>query len=196
MDDGLLPIITEFLGDLAEAVGGTVAPIKATGDAAKILLSVSDRILAYKIERFLRGVSSALQHDFVARLQNDSALRARTVEHLIIILDKIDEIEKADLIAKVFCAHGAGKIPLETFERLASAINAAFVEDLKKIESGSLSPAMLEPYLPNLLRAGLTEIVSRDEQNLSQASRGTTIYCLNHLGRIFQQIMTNQPIIG
>ena len=173
-----------------------MAPIKATGDAAKILLSLSDRILAYKIERFLRGVSSKLQHEFVVKLQNDPALRTRTVEHLIITLDKIDEIKKADLIAKVFCAHVENKIPMETFERLVSAINAAFVEDLKKIESDSLSAAMLEPYLPNLLRAGLTEIVSRDEQNLSQASRGTTTYRLNHLGRIFQQIMTNQAILG
>jgi hypothetical protein len=198
MDENLLQLIREFACDLAELFGDVVSPVKVAGDAAKIAFGISDRILLHKVKRFLEGMSSETRHKFARQLREDEAKRKKTVEHLLVTLNQMDDMEKADMIAKCFCAHLEEKISLETFKRLASAINAAFIGDLNRAISFAMKEE-LEPFLPGLVRAGLTEIYLQEGKGTSQwwNDRKTIArFRLNILGIIFHQVMTDKPITG
>ena len=121
-------------------------------------------------------------------IKKEPGKRKKVVEHLLVSLDKMDELEKPEILAKVFCACLDEKIQLETFRRLASSINAAFYADLHHVTQAE--PFILASYLGNLLRAGLSEMQTDPDLN------GGPRYRLNHLGRIFQQIMRDEPIVG
>jgi len=188
MEDGLIPAIRECCGELAECFGEHVAPIKFTGDLAKIVTSIPDRILFRKIRTFLAAVPKEKRKAFIQKMGNDNACREKVGEYLVVYLDKMDEPEKAQILAKVFCAFIDDKIQLETLRRLAASINAAFVEDLKHI-SGSM-PSILQEYLCNLLSAGLSRPKAEPLINNDPA------FELTHLGKIFQQVMRDEPITG
>ena len=187
-------MITECLGDLAETVSEVVPPIKFAGDMARIALSLPDRILWAKINRFLQAVPITGQGDFVRRLKDDPTTRKKVAEHLVLTLDKVDEMEKAEILAKVFTAFAEQKISLETFKRLASSINAAFSGDLLLVQSAT--PAALEPFLGSLVHAGLAEVVAKQLGDAWNDHRVVAAPQLNVLGKIFQQIMRDEPITG
>jgi len=188
MEDGLLPAIRECLGDLAESLSEHVAPIKFVGDAVKIAWSVPDRILFRKIEAFLVAVPQEKRDEFARKTANDPALKKKIGEHLVLTLDQMDDFEKAEIHAKIFCSYVADKISIETLRRLASSVNAAFIVDLKHISDSPQS--ILQEYLGNLLRSGL----SRPSGQLRMDHE--PIVEMNHLGRIFQQVMRDEPITG
>jgi hypothetical protein len=186
VEDELIPAIRECCSELAECFGEHVAPIKFTGDLAKIVTSIPARILFRKIIAFLDGVPKEKREVFIKKMGNDHSYREKVGEYLVAYLDKMDEPDKAQILAKVFCAFIDDKIQFETLRRLAASINAAFIEDLKHI-SGSM-PSILQEYLGNLLSAGLSRpgafpLINNDPS-----------FELNHLGKIFQQVMRDEPI--
>lgn len=197
MEENLTPMIVECLGEIAEYAGEelkVVPGIKIVGGIARIISSLPDRILWRKIDRFLTAVPMEDQEKFAEKLKNDPSTRKKTVEHLILSLDKIDEMEKADILAKMFCALVEGKIQMETFKRLASSINAAFIEDLKQITLAP--PSVYQPYLANLIRAGLAEIATPPHPTAWEDFKVVATPRLNVLGKIFQQIMRDELITG
>lgn len=193
-EESLVPMITECLDDLAETVSEVVPPIKFVGDVARIALSLPDRILWAKINRFLQAVPIDGQGDFVRRLKDDPTTRKKVAEHLVLTLDKMDEMEKAEILAKVFTAFAEQKISFETFKRLASSINAAFSGDLLLVQAAT--PAALEPFLGSLVHAGLAEVVAKQLGDAWNDHRVVAASQLNVLGKIFQQIMRDEPITG
>jgi len=193
-EESMLPMIRELLGDIAEKVSDAVPLIKIAGEVTRIAVSLPDRILYLKIDRFLKAVPVKVQHEFVHRLQDDPALRRKVGEHLILTLDKTDDMEKADLLAKMFCAYAEKKIPLETFKRLTSSINAAFIEDLRQIAEAM--PSVFEPFLGSLVGTGFAEITAQQFSDSWQDHRVVTAPRLNLLGRIFRQIMRGEPVTG
>ena len=193
-EDETLPMIREICGELAELFGHHVPFIKLSGDVAKLGLSLPDRILRYKIDLFLKGVPPKTWQSFIERIRVEPDLRQKTGEHLLLTLNQMDDIEKAEVLAKIFCAYAEEKISRETFKRLASSINAAFFEDLKQV--ASCIPPIQDAYIGNLLRAGLSEVVPIELPNPWKNNNLGTLYRLNMLGRIFQQVMKDEPITG
>jgi hypothetical protein len=185
MEEALLPAIREALGELAESAGDNVAPIKFLGDLGKIAWSLPDRILFRKIDAFLKFVPEDKREEFARRAANEPGLSKKIGEHLILALDHMDDLEKAEVHGKVFVAYAAGKIQIETLRRLSASINAGYITDLKHIYTSPAS--ILEPFLSSLLRSGLSQP--------SGPKFGTVAtFELTPLGKIFQQLMRDEPI--
>ncbi|MEH2353928.1 Uma2 family endonuclease [Nostoc sp.] len=101
--------------------------------------------------------------------------------------ETIDDFDKIEILAELFLNLIKEKINLETFRRLASAVNIAFVEDLNKLIKNNNN----NDYLGNLIGSGLTEV----------SSTGIIIsgYDVVHnsvricaLGKLFVRLMNNK----
>ena len=121
LDDGLLKDLPFF---------GILAKFYSTGN------TIHGKIYENKIIRFLFQTEQTdfkTKDKFNKKLENDPKLRKKIGEHLLVILDKFDDIEKASLLGKLFAKFMLEKIDLNLFLRFSSVISRAFLPDLKKL---------------------------------------------------------------
>ncbi len=119
MDGGILREVPIF-GAIAAAVKG--------------VQNVRDRLLVKKVYSFLLPLANLPQteRDAFARKHLDDPKKAKKLgEALVLILDTFDDFEKPPMLAKMYAALVRGKIRLDTFRRLAAAIDIGFADDLK-----------------------------------------------------------------
>jgi hypothetical protein len=111
LDDGLLRDIP---------VVGTLVSLARTG------IALRDRIFAKKIARFLlqlNEVHAAERGQFHEELTRDPKRAKVLGETLIVLLDRIDDVEKARLLAQSFAALLQKKISETDFHRLCRAVD-------------------------------------------------------------------------
>jgi hypothetical protein len=180
LDEGLLkeiPVIKTFLA------------------ALKTWAAIHDQVFLRKVANFLRACPTFTHEErekFAKENLNDPKKMKRLGDALVIILDRLDDLEKPEMLAKAFAAHVRGKIAQETFRRLAAAIDIGFLDDLRALAADSaLPPKYNRQLLCNLVRTGLTEITGGDMLTPPQASRGNH-YDLNQLGEVFIACMSGQ----
>jgi hypothetical protein len=111
---------------------------------------------------------------------------------IVLILDKLDDLEKPEMLAKVFAALVRNKINPETFRRLASAIDIGFLEDLKAFaDSRGATPVELTALYTNLLRTGLTEL--EGPRIPSEKGMPKVVCNVTELGRLFREFIRKEP---
>jgi hypothetical protein len=204
--------MTEQLGDkvvdtsveLLEALGdqffddGLLKDIPILGTAvniARLGKSITDRIFLAKVSKFIVSLSEVEEIEkqkFYGQLESDQRLRKKTGEVIVLILDRFDDLEKSEILAKVFISHIKGVISFDQFRKLASAIDLAYIEDLRQlVNSKVLSATDMQDSLRGLLRTGLTAI---SEQGVSVGG----VVCLpintTDMGKLFIKIMTGEVI--
>ena len=127
LDDGVLrdiPILGQLVG------------------LAKASRSIPDRIFRVKVERFAAEadkVDPKSRAAFIAQLQSDPETQNRAGEAIVLALERIDSIAKAEIIGKVFCAFVEQRIQLETLRRLLAAVDRAILDDLLKFPDLALA---------------------------------------------------------
>jgi hypothetical protein len=139
--------------------------------------AVHDRLFLRKVAMFLSS-SPKFTHEqkekFIQEHLHDLKEAKQLSDAIVLILDKLDDFEKPQMVAKAFAAFIRGEVGLETFRRLATAIGIGFLDDLKEL--ARLDPAVssvkeffkLDPTVRSelrelyfkLLRTGLTRIKS------------------------------------
>tara|TARA_R110002012_G_scaffold321209_1_gene548165 strand:- start:7903 stop:8550 length:648 start_codon:yes stop_codon:yes gene_type:complete len=121
LDDGLLkdiPII------------GILAKLYSTGQ------TIQGKIFEKKIIKFLYETEKTKKADkekFNNKLNSDLDYRKKVGEQLLVILDRLDNIEKASVLGRLFKAFMEESIDLNMFQRLASVVASGFLPDLKKL---------------------------------------------------------------
>ncbi|WP_392476798.1 hypothetical protein [Nostoc sp. C110] len=143
-----------------------VKDIPVFGTALKICKGVADisnRIFLAKISRFITKLNSVKPQEkkaLIEKIKNNSEEAEKIGEVVLFILDKISDLEKAEIIAMIFIAYAHNQINYDDFRRLAEAVSLAFVDDLKTlINKSSITCKSQEAYLRYLSSTGLTEIV-------------------------------------
>ena len=145
-----------FLWKLAEFAidqvldDGLLADLPFVGWIAKGLSfkrSISDRILHHKLLRFLKtleSVSAGEKAEFRSRISDDPSYRRRVGESLLLVLDRVDDVQKAEIIAKCFDHFTTDDIDLETLQTLCGIVQGSTLADLGALrDSKSLSPMSL-----------------------------------------------------
>lgn len=147
MKKELLASSTELVADIAE-VGfdtilsdGLLKDIPVLGIAvrlATVVLGVRDALFLRKVATFIKEVETGAEEDqarkdFKSVLSENSSEAKRVGETLLLILDRFNDFEKPTILAKVFLAFLSKKITFQEFRRLAAAIDAVFVEDLRNL---------------------------------------------------------------
>jgi transposase len=98
--------------------------------------SISDTIFLNKIVRFLFTLEKLDTEEREAcriRMRDDNQYRRRVGEHLILILDKLDNLQKAEILAKCFKFFLDGDIDHDRFMDLAHVVERASLADLRAL---------------------------------------------------------------
>jgi hypothetical protein len=126
------------LSDLtSETVLGSVPVFGAIYNVTKGFLSIPDYLLLRKIAYFLAGCEkrdSYKKTKFEQQLAIDHKLRAKVGEELLLLLESIDNYEKAAILAKIFMARLREDIDENTFYKLGTATKNASIADLRALE--------------------------------------------------------------
>jgi hypothetical protein len=118
---------------------GILKDIPIVGWIAKglaISSSISDRIFYHKVLRFLLSIDDiddSMRSIFIEKIANDYDFKKRVGEHLLIIVDKLDNVDKATLMAKCFNYLLRGSIDHDYFMDLSSIISASTISDLNSL---------------------------------------------------------------
>jgi hypothetical protein len=115
--------------------------------------SISDRILLAKVVKFLLAlqfIDVKARNEFANTISTDDSRRKVVGTQLLIALDKINDIQKADILAAAFCNYIEGHIDYSKFTRIAQAIEQAHIDDIRALTDQH------GPNLLNLLNSGLS----------------------------------------
>ncbi len=184
MDEGVLKQIPFLKGIIA---------CKKTWEA------IHDQLFLRKVASFILACpdfTEAEREQFAKQHLNDAKSARQLGDSIVLILDRLDDLEKPQMIAKVFAALVRGKIDLATFRRLATAIDIGFLDDLLALTQHAPKHDEVAPqYVPNLLRTGLTQIFGPREQaadidNQKPAPLRRAFYGVTPLGEQFMHCMS------
>jgi hypothetical protein len=190
----------DLLADAAEFVldenlaDGVLKEIPVVGTLQKIFscaISLQGYFFAKKLQKFLTELSSVDLEDrekFIEELDNDSNLKEKTSEAIFLILDKLDDLEKCDLLAKAFSGYIREEYDFTTFRRLSSAIEKCLISDLKYLKTLAV-PYSLESYIGDVLvGAGLVYVYS---EPTIKAVNVKNMYKLSVFGELFLDVVIN-----
>jgi len=121
LEDGLLkdiPII------------GTIVGLAKTG------IGIRDKLFAKKILKFLfeiKDIPFGTRIEFIEKIDTDPNYTTKVGETILLIIDKLDDIKKAELIGRLFVYSVNGTIDYMMFLRLSTIIERCFLLDLSKL---------------------------------------------------------------
>ncbi|TGD58254.1 hypothetical protein [Flavobacterium humi] len=105
---------------------------------AKVGYSIKDQILLKKICLFLfelKEISDLDKNQFIHKIDTDNNYKKKVSESLLLILDKFNDYNKAEMLGKLFAAAIKGEIDYKMFSKLSHIIDRAYFEDLKVLVS-------------------------------------------------------------
>ncbi|WP_024545822.1 hypothetical protein [Picosynechococcus sp. NKBG15041c] len=142
--------------------------IPVVGTAIKCLKGaedIRDRLFAAKLSSFLKSLENVgpeLKEKIRQRVAEDPDQSRKVGETILLVIDRLADLEKSDIIAKIFIAYAFGYLKPNDFQRIVQAVDQAFIADLKLfLASHNLLKKGLsqEVFLQALYPSGLTEIV-------------------------------------
>jgi hypothetical protein len=119
MEDGIakdLPIV------------GTLVGISKFG------MKIREQIFLKKILKFLIKLNETTTEErslFISKIEMEEKYNKKVGLAIILILDKLEDLEKPEIIGKLLAANIKGIIDYETFLRLSSLVQKVFLPDLK-----------------------------------------------------------------
>ena len=185
MEDGIakdVPIIGTVIG-----IGKTAIGIKESLFLKKIIYFISE----------LRNISTEKRNAMIEKIDNSGKFSTKVGEKLLYIIDKCDDHEKTQIIARLFSAFLLEKINYDEFLRASHIIDQVMIDDLKWfVENGWEKENWWEDdgrdqyeqysYLKidnvrSLATSGLFEIISpeisiRDQDDWKAAAEGAEKY--------------------
>ena len=133
--------------------------------AVKTLFAVRDYLLVLKLVRFLQGINiTEEERTHFEKVIGDDAEYRRTVgQNLLMLIDSLDDVTKADMVAKLFKAFLRDDITYDEFLKFASVVERAFIGDLNGFLSDWADFNRRELYAKRLYQFGLAEITFETE---------------------------------
>lgn len=150
----------------------------------KTTVSLRDRAFVKKLLIFLSSLNSVSKEKrakFKSRINADEKFKRKVGEQLLLILEHLDDTEKADLVAHAFQAYLDEHMNYETFLRIASAVDRSFLPDLKALQSAGNPNGLSPDARLNLSNSGIVELESTPSINLSARNNR---YQITKLGKL------------
>ena len=166
------PDLTETLAEVAQvgfdqllSEDNVLRDIPVFGTVVRLAKTVGvirDRIFLAKVLRFLARLGDIPPQDRVkfVKSMEDRGERQRVGEALVLLLDRMDDMDKPELLAKLFAAYLREHIDLETFRWLASALDSLKPGGVRALnEFYDTGPGrMADPQIENLVGTGLVRL--------------------------------------
>jgi hypothetical protein len=152
--DGAEVVLDQLLAD------GVLREIPVVGTLVKlgkVGLGIRDYLFIRKLARFLvklRDIPKDERERFVRALSEPGA-RRQVGETLLLLLDRADDVRKAELLAVAMKWHVRERIDLQTFRELSTAIDRCFVSDLATLGTLGVNPRVQPEVGVRLFSTGL-----------------------------------------
>lgn len=155
-------------------------------------VNIKEHIFHKKIEGLIDNIANITDKElsiFNSQFDNDPEFRVRVAEHLTIIVDRIDDLEKTKYLAKAFSAFVKGKIDFEQFRRIARAIERCMIEDLKEVHNFERANDAFSEITYELAASGLIQLVQLPQVTTPMAK---SMYSITEFGELFVQIVLSE----
>ncbi len=148
---------------------------------------ISHNLYVRKIMRFLKGLADTTQEErtkFTEQLEKEGATKAFG-ETILLILDKIDDIAKPEIIGRIMAAHIKGHIEYSKAMRMAYMINRCYTNDLEHLRNfRDGTQGKMTGVADALFSCGLLSSQGIDGGDISDPESGGTIYTMNEYGKL------------
>jgi hypothetical protein len=148
-EDSVVDIVASDAIDIAADLGeitldrflddGFLKDIPFVGTAVKLYragVGIGAFLFTQKLLRFLgqlAEVPKAEREAFARRLDQDRDQKRKVGEHLLLLLERQDEMRKPALLARAFQAYIRGEIDFAQFQALGAVIDRCFFDDLTQL---------------------------------------------------------------
>lgn len=172
LNDGVLKEIPVF---------GTVTRLYHAG------VSIRDRLFLRKVLSFLTEFSDIDDKQrlrFVEQLVENAGTRARAGAALLLLLERLDDIDKPQIIGRLYRAKLEDRISYEELRRFCMIVERSHLPDLinlSQLPAGENVDSLAAPYLQAL---GLASVTVEDLGNLD-GTGAHMLYELNEFGHRF-----------
>lgn len=175
--------------DLKDGVLKDIPVINSLVALSKTAISIRDQFLIQKLKSFLDGIKDITSDErdrFLRDIENDPKYGQRVGEHLILLLDRLDDLSKTNMITKLFRAYLRGDITYREFVRFSSIIDRAFINDLSGFINilSEDTPRIRNPYVDRLYHLGLSELVF-DDSAFQKKNSGLDNMTLGEMTKFF-----------
>ena len=170
LDDGLLKDIP---------VVNSIISLYKTG------VNLRERFLIKKLLVFLTSLSDTAIEDRIEFIRKHEKESAKIGEELIILLDRLDHVNKPEYVAKLFKHYLSEEISLIIYRRLCQIIDKCFIEDLKFLKENEGSEIVTGIEALGLANNGLAVRASFDGGTFDEVNYNPkTDYRINELGKL------------
>lgn len=153
--------------------------------------TIRNHIFAKKALRFLTKLGSipvAEREQFVQKY-SDPKGRRRLGEALVLLLDRLDDMNKPEALARLFAAFIKGRYDMETFLRLSSALDRVPLSSMKELK------AIYESNDPRLRGDNLSQFAFAGLLNIEFMRTGPTggpggSYGKSELGALYLEVLS------
>jgi hypothetical protein len=184
--------LTDALTSIADVGLEAVSESKIPGISTLVGIYRAQKQVRQNLElrniiRFLQSletVSAEKRREFTNRLQSEGK-SAEFGENILLILSRLDDTKKADMIGRLMAAHIDGNISFEKAMRLVAIVNRCYAQDLdylRVFKSGVQRSGT--DIAVSLFSAGLLADRGIDGGSFTDPESGGTIYDLNEYGRL------------
>jgi hypothetical protein len=142
-----------------------IKSIPVVGTALKIIsgsLDLRNKIFLSKVQRFIKEIESISNDEklkFNQSVTSDKESMASVGEAALLVLDKLSDLKKAELLGFYFSCFLGGLLDQYQFRRVASAIDTAFIDDIEKfLELGAEELLSKKQFMESLFSSGVTVI--------------------------------------
>lgn len=150
---------------------GIVKDIPIIGAIAKFYslgITIRDRIFEIKILKFLKGLEDIpieKREAFVKKISGSKKFERKVGQHLLVVLERIDDLDKPALLSKIFAAFVNEEISYDFFRRLSFVVDKLFLPDLEWLHLYHESPRYDEDISISLSNLGLVFLSVLDGGN-------------------------------
>ena len=133
--------------------------------AVKTAIAVRDYLLVLKLVKFLQGINITEEEraHFEKTIGGDAEYRRTVGQNLLMLIDSLNDVTKADMVAKLFKAFLRDDITYSEFLKFASVIESAFIDDLKGFFNDWSDINRRELYAERFYLFGLAELIFEPE---------------------------------
>lgn len=190
-DSGAAGVLVEY-GEaildskLEENVLRDVPVLGSVVSVCRVGLGIRERLFGHKLARMvlqLQDITDQERSEFATLLDQDVKFRDRVLSHLILLVDRLNDIEKATLLGNACRALVLKEISFEQFSRLAEAIDHAHIADLRALASIESESSIQATWAFSFAAIGLLEPAHNDEHGFLQVD----VYRLTGLGDLFRR---------
>jgi len=193
------PNLVDLSAELSEGLldtfidQGPIKDIPVVGAIVKVIRAgrhISDYNFAKKLSDFffkLNEIPEPKRRKFVEDMDAQPEFKRKVGAQLILMLERLDDFEKTELLAKAFSLYVNGTIHYEAYREYGLAIDRCFISDLQHLKSGGLNNFNVDRTIPvRLLAAGLVEMASIPQIRVPEAQNR---YHCTTLGESFRNLL-------